>query len=375
MNIRTFDLERIQSLYENTVEFNLTESGFHPLQLDEILDEQQLRQLAQLNLGYGQTNGDPRLRDRIAGLYENAGAGNVLVTNGSAEANFVAAHTLLNAGDEVVIMIPNYMQLWGIVEEMLCTPVAFHMREENNWAPDLEELARVVNPKTKMIAVCNPNNPTGYVLTSQEMEAIVAIAREHDAWIYSDEIYRGAELNYTELESFYGKYDKVMVNGGLSKSYALPGLRLGWLVGPEKVTDNAWTYRDYTSICSSLISQYVAEIVLRPKNREKILNRNRKMLNENLVNLQTWLDKHGDVFSFIPPQAGGMAFMSYDLDINSTDLSHWLREQESVFIIPGDCYGMDGYIRIGVGERSDFLLAGLEKMSRAIQEKFKLRTI
>ena len=98
------------------------------------------------------------------------------------------------------------------------------------------------------------------------------------------------------------------------------------------------------------------------------------MLNENLVNLQAWLDKHGDLFSFIPPQAGGMAFMRYALNINSTDLSHWLREQESVFIIPGDCYGMDGYIRIGVGERSDVLLAGLEKMSRAIQEKFKLTT-
>ena len=138
MNIRTFDLERIQSLYENTVEFNLTESGFHPLKLDEILDEHQLSELAQLNLGYGQTNGAPVLRDRIAGLYGKAGAGNILVTNGSAEANFVAAHTLLKPGDEVVIMVPNYMQLWGIVEEMNCTPVAFHMREENSWAPDLD---------------------------------------------------------------------------------------------------------------------------------------------------------------------------------------------------------------------------------------------
>jgi len=373
MNIRTFDLERIQSLYENTVDFNLTESGFHPLQLDEILDEKQLKELVGLNLGYGQTNGDPRLRDRIADLYNNARAENVLVTNGSAEANFVAAHTLLKAGDEVVIMVPNYMQLWGIVEEMGCTPTAFHMREENNWAPDLEELARVVTPKTKMIAVCNPNNPTGYVLTSDEMNTIVEIAKANDCWIYSDEIYRGAELDYNELESFFGKYDKVMVNGGLSKSYALPGLRLGWLVGPEKDTDNAWAYRDYTSICTSIISQYVGEIVLRPENRMKILNRNRKMLNENLVNLQNWLTQHGSLFTFIPPQAGGMAFMRYDLDINSTELSHWLREQESVFIVPGDCYGMDGYIRIGVGERSDYLLAGLDKMSNAIQEKFKLK--
>jgi aspartate/methionine/tyrosine aminotransferase len=121
-------------------------------------------------LGYGQTNGSIPLRERIAALYQGQTIDNVLVTNGSAEANFVACHSLLEAGDEVVMMVPNYMQIWGVVEEMGAVPKAFHLREENEWAPDLDELRALVNEKTGMIVVCNPNNPTGYTLTEGEMQ-------------------------------------------------------------------------------------------------------------------------------------------------------------------------------------------------------------
>lgn len=372
MNIRVFDLERIQSLYENTVEYNLTESGFHPFRLEELLTPEQLAVIPTLVLGYGQTNGSIPLRSQIASLYPGTTSENIMVTNGSAEANFVAAHTLLEPGDEMVMMVPNYMQLWGIVEEMGCTPRAFHLREENNWAPDLAELREVVNEKTKMIAICNPNNPTGYVLTTAEMQEIVSIAESVGAWIYSDEIYRGAELNYQETQSFWGMYDKVLVNGGLSKAYALPGLRLGWLAGSERLAEQAWTYHDYTSISIGIISQYVGEIALTEEVRSTILKRNRDMLNHNLEATQQWIEKHGGLFSFIPPQAGGMAFMGYDLPINSTELSHWLRTTQSVFIVPGDCYGMDGYIRIGIGAEKDFLLEGLDRMSNAMAQRFNL---
>jgi aspartate/methionine/tyrosine aminotransferase len=375
MNIRVFDLERIQSLYENTVEFNLTESGFHPFKLKELLNEQQLNEVQDLVLGYGQTNGSIALRNRISALYPNLNSENIMVTNGSAEANFVAAHTLLKAGDEMVMMVPNYMQLWGIVEEMGCTPRPFHLREENGWAPDLDELRANVNEKTKMIAVCNPSNPTGYVLTDAEMQEIVDIAESVGAWVYSDEIYRGSELNYQETKSFVGMYDKVLVNGGLSKSYALPGLRLGWLAGPENVASDAWTYHDYTSISAGIISQYVGEIALSPEVRPTILKRNRDMLNANLSAVQNWIASYGDLFSFIPPKAGGMAFMGYKLDVNSTELSHWLRTEKSVFIVPGDCYGMDNYIRIGVGSEKDYLLEGLGRMSEALKERFDSITV
>ena len=125
------------------------------------------------------------------------------------------------------MMLPNYMQIWGIAEAMGCKVDGFQLQQENNWKPNLAALRKIVTPKTKMIVICNPNNPTGYVLTNEEKNEIVNIAKENDAWIHSDEIYRGSELNEVEINSFFGSYEKCIVNGGLSKSYALPGLRIG----------------------------------------------------------------------------------------------------------------------------------------------------
>ena len=372
MKIPIFELERVQSIYENTVEFNLTESGFHPLTLSELLTPEQIEELTGIVLGYGQTNGSIPLRERIAALYVGQTVDNVLVTNGSAEANFVACHSLLEAGDEVVMMVPNYMQIWGIVEEMGAAPRGFPLREENGWAPDLDELRSLVNDKTKMIVVCNPNNPTGYTLTDQEMREIVEIADSVGAWIHSDEVYRGAELDGIEIPSFMGMYDKTMVNGGLSKAYALPGLRLGWLAGPAETIADSWAYHDYTSIAAGILSNRIAEIALSPEVRPGILERNRSMLRHNLQIMVDWLATYGDLFHFVPPKAGGMAFMRYDLEINSTELADWLRTTKSVFILAGDCYGMDHYFRVGVGAEEKSLVAGLQRIRDALKERFGL---
>ncbi|MCP4213775.1 MAG: aminotransferase class I/II-fold pyridoxal phosphate-dependent enzyme [bacterium] len=371
MNIKTFELERVQSIYENTVDYNLTESGFHPFTLDQLLNPDQCRELMEIELGYGQTNGSVPLRKTIAALYPTQTEDNILVTNGSAEANFIACHTLLEKGDEMVMMVPNYMQMWGIAEEMGAVPKAFHLREENGWAPDLEELKKLVNGKTKMIVVCNPNNPTGYTLTSAEMTKIIAIAESVGAWIYADEIYRGAELDGIEIPGFLGLYDKVLINGGLSKSYALPGLRLGWLAGPAHIIADSWAYHDYTTITTNILSEKIAEMVLSTDLRQKILNRNRKMLKENLAATLEWLAGFTGIFRFHPPKAGGMAFMHYDLDIDSTELAEWLRKEKSVFILAGNCYGMNHYFRIGIGAQKQYLLQGLQRVGEALNERFK----
>ena len=370
MKIPIFELERVQSIYENTVEYNLTESGFHPFTLSELLTPGQIEELTTTVLGYGQTNGSIPLRERIAALYQEQTVDNVLVTNGSAEANFVACHSLLEAGDEVVMMVPNYMQIWGIVEEIGAVPKAFHLREENGWAPDLDELRDLVNEKTRMIVVCNPNNPTGYTLTEGEMRQIVEIAESVGAWVHSDEVYRGAELDGVEIPSFMGMYEKAMVNGGLSKAYALPGLRLGWLAGPAETVADSWAYHDYTSITAGILSNRIAEIALSPEVRPKILERNRSMLRHNLQIVVDWVNAYGEVFHFVPPKAGGMAFMRYDLDINSTELSDWLRTTQSVFILAGDCYGMDHYFRVGIGAEEKSLLTGLSRVRDALKERF-----
>ncbi|MCG8323274.1 MAG: aminotransferase class I/II-fold pyridoxal phosphate-dependent enzyme [Cytophagales bacterium] len=373
MNIRIFDLERIQSLYENTVPINLTESGFHPYTLEELLTEEQLKMLTTTVLGYGQTNGSIPLRRTIATLYPNCNEENILVTNGSAEANFIACHTMLKPGDEIIMMVPNYMQIWGIVEEMGCKPKKFHLKEENNWQPDLEELESQMNTNTKMIALCNPNNPTGYVLSNDEMKAIVQIAKKYDAWIYCDEVYKGADLDGIEKPGFYGMYDKVMVNGGLSKAYALPGLRLGWLVGPEALIANTWAYHDYTSITAGILSHKIGEIVLQPETRKKVLSRNIKMLNENLQLTIDWAKQYGDLMEFVLPKAGGMVFLKYKFPINSTELSDWLRLEKGVFILAGDVYGMDNHFRIGIGAEKKDLLKGYNILSSALKERFTIK--
>ncbi len=367
MNIRIFELERVQSLYENTVQFNLTESGFHPYSLKELLSETQLDELAGLQLGYGQTNGSVPLRQTIASLYSGLSTENVLITNGSAESNFIICHSLLNRGDDVVMMVPNYMQIQGIAEEIGCKVHFFHLKEENSWAPDLEELEQIVTPRTRMIALCHPNNPTGYLLNEIEMDKIIEIAKRNDSWIYSDEVYRGAELNGIDSPSFSGRYDKAIVNGSLSKAYALPGLRLGWLAGPEPIISDSWAYHDYTSISAGLLSQKIAEWILGSNLRDQIIQRNRTMLKENLKLCRNWISAHDPFLSMIAPRAGGMAFIRYQYQINSTELADRLRKEKSVFILAGDTYGMDGYFRIGIGAEKEYLRKGLERVSEFIR--------
>ena len=367
MNIETFELERIQSVWENIVKYNLTESGVHPYTLGEFLDKNEIEDLLSCRLGYGQTNGSIELRTAISRLYPDTNIDNVLVTNGSAEANFIAIWNLLEPGDELVYMVPNYMQISGLARSLGIKVKPFYLKEKLNWQPDLEELRKSVSPKTKMIAVCNPNNPTGAVLSETAREEIIRLAQNTGAWLFADEVYRGAELDGQETLSFSNAYEKTIISCGLSKSYALPGLRIGWLVGPEQTIKSCWASHDYTTICSGILSNRVATLALQPERREKIFNRNRTILAQNLEILIKWQNKHNDLFDFIPPKAGGMAFLHYNMDINSTVLVTKLREEKDILIIPGDCFGMDFFIRIGIGSEKDYFLDGLKLIDEGLQ--------
>ncbi|MHA1805470.1 MAG: aminotransferase class I/II-fold pyridoxal phosphate-dependent enzyme [Promethearchaeota archaeon] len=368
MKIEEFKLERTQSLWENLVKYNLTESGIHPCSLREILNDDEIEELLNLPLGYGQTNGSIELREIISSLYPGANLDNILITNGSAEANFLVAWCLLEPGDEMIFMLPNYMQLHGLARSFGITVKPFHLKEELDWQPEFKEIEPLLSPRTKLISLCNPNNPTGAVLNEKSMEFIVDIAKKADIWLYVDEIYRGAELIEKETPSFWGLYDKVIVNGGLSKAYSLQGLRLGWLVGPKNEIEKLWSYSDYTTITTGLISQFVASRVLQSPLREKILSRNREMLKENLKIMKKWVKKHENLFHFISPQAGGIAFLRYNFPMNSSELSIKLREKKDVFVVPGDCFGMDNYLRIGIGTKKEELLEGLNLIDELLQE-------
>ena len=362
MDIEIFELERIQSVWENHVEFNLTESGVHPYTLNELLGRDEVAALSNLRLGYGQTNGSIPLREAIAALYPGSGCDNVLVTNGSSEANFVAAWSLLDDGDEIIYMVPNYLQIRGLSRAMGVTVRALTLRPELDWQPDPDELPKLVSPRTKVIAVCNPNNPTGMTLGADAMAALVRAAEESGAWLLVDEVYRGAELDGSDTPSFWGRYERTVISAGLSKAYALPGLRLGWLAGPEAFIESAWARTDYTSIAPGILSDQVAGLALRPPLRSRILERNRSLLRKNLSMLQAWIAKQPIEMSLTPPKAGGMAFIRYQPDWNSTELSTRLREEQSVLVVAGDCFGLDGYLRIGFGADSDYLKSGLDRI-------------
>jgi len=358
------------SLFEQDVDYNLSESGVHPVTLVELIgeDPQTLDNLLATLLNYPHVNGIPELRQNIAGLYLQAGPDNVLVTVGAAEANYIAIRTLLSAGDEIVVMLPNYMQIWGIAKNHGLALKTFQLLEEQGWAPDLAQLKDTVTSQTRLIAVCNPNNPTGRALTEAEMDAIVAIAEPVGAWILSDEVYSGAErTSDRQTPSFFGRYDKVVATGSMSKAYGLPGLRLGWAVGPAWIMNDIWARHEYVTISATMLSNQLAAIALSPEVRPRLLARTRKYIRRGYPVLKSWMDDHSDTFSLTPPDAAAIAFVSYQLDINSTDLADRLRREKSVLLVPGDHFGMDHLLRISFGLPHDYLLPALDRIHELVQ--------
>lgn len=367
MDIETFLLERNQTLYENDVEFNLTESGVHPFSLEEVFDEAELAEITRMPLGYGYTDGRPGLRQNIALWYRDAGPQNVAVAHGASEANLLAVLSLLSPGDEILFLLPNFMQLPGLARSFGVTVSTLAMREDDDWQPDLDAVERAVTPATRMIAFANPGNPTGQVFTDATMDGLVRIAQRQGLYLLSDEIYRGAEVDRPETPSFYGRYDRVIVTSSLSKAFAGPGLRIGWMVAPADVVGEAMRRQDYTSIGTGTLNQWVAERVMRPQLRETLLARSRKVLSENVRLLEAWLEERGDRLSWRRPQAGGVAFLRYALDMGSSEFSERLRREESVFVVAGDWFGLDRHVRLGTGGQQAELVAALERIDRFIR--------
>ncbi|MFX0164757.1 MAG: aminotransferase class I/II-fold pyridoxal phosphate-dependent enzyme [Promethearchaeota archaeon] len=366
-----FLMERWMSKYEQEVDFNLSESGVHPILLSELLsdDPNYINKLLATELNYPHVNGIPELRQNIAALYEGATAENILVTTGAVEANYNILHTVLNKGDEIVMMLPNYMQIWGIAKNSGFKLKSFYLREENGWAPDLDELKKSVTKNTKLIAICNPNNPTGYILSENEMDAIVEVAELVDSWILADEVYTGAErIRDDETPSFFGRYNKVLAVGSMSKAYGLPGLRIGWVIAPIDTINKIWARHEYTTISATMLSNKLAALALSPEVRPRLIKRTRKFIENGYQILQNWMDSHENTFTVVPPQAAAIAFVRYHLNINSTEFAERLRKEKNVFIVPGDHFGMDKFFRISFGLPPDYLTSGLNRIHDLIME-------
>ena len=367
MKFEEFELERNQSLFEHEVDYNLSESGLHPLPLKSILTEDEQQELLETELIYGYTTGTPMLREKIGDLYTRADFDNILATSGSAEANFVAVMTLLEPGDELIYMVPNYLQIRGIARSFGITVKELPLREELGWQWDMKELESMISSKTKMIGVCHPNNPTGSIVSKENMGKIIDIASGNDCWILSDEVYRGAELNGIESPSFYGNYEKTIVNAGLSKAYRLPGLRIGWTVGPKDYIKKAWAFHDYTSISIAYHSDWVASRILDTKRRKQILDGTKQHLNQNMNTLVEWIDTCDGKLSLSPPQAGAIAFVRIKMDIPSQDLTYHIRDNFSVLLTAGKWFGLDGFLRFGYGPPNEYLLEALDRIGQSLE--------
>ena len=370
-SFQPFVMERMMSKFEQNAEYNLSESGVHPMLLSELLadDPGFINELLSTEINYPHVNGIPELRKNIAYLYSGATPANVFVTVGAIEANYLTVRTLLSEGDEIVIMAPNYMQIWGIAKNHGLSIKTFNLCEDKGWAPDLDELEAMVTPETKMIAVCNPNNPTGRAMTLKEMDKVVSIAESAGAWILADEVYAGAERETDQqTPSFYGRYDKVIAIGSMSKAYGLPGLRVGWAAGPEKILDDMWARHEYIALSATMLSNKLTALALSPEVRPRIIARTRKYIRDGFPILKDWMDSHEGVFRITPPDAAAIAFARYDLDINSTEFATRLMKEKNVLIVPGDHFGLDNFVRISFGLPHDYLTAALDRIHALIVE-------
>lgn len=367
MRIEPFRMERWQSLHEHQVEINLSDSGVHPLSVGELIEqgESDVSALIDQRLIYTHTNGSPELRERIAALHPGVGTEQVLVVNGGAEANLIATWSLLEPGDEAVVMLPNYMQIPGLARGLGATLRPWRLEPDldaGRWVASLEALEALVNPRTRFISICNPNNPTGARLDAGTLDTICEIAGRHGAWVLSDEIYRGSELDGQETASAWGRYERVVVTNSLSKAYGLPGLRLGWIVAERGVCARFWAHHDYTTIGPGALSDLLARHALEPERRRSLIERSRGLLRENYARCAAWLERSGGSLRHVPPEAGAMLFLRYDHRINSTQLAIRLRDEQSVLVVPGDHYDMDGWLRVCFGGEPAEMERGLERI-------------
>ena len=365
MRFPEFAMERMQSTYEHAVRFDLSESGLEALTLEEAARD--LAALGRERLSYSAGPGREATRALIASFHQPATAANVLVTTGTSEANFLALSTLIEPGDEVVMLMPSYLQLHGIARGLGARVREVWLREEWGWKVDLEAVRAAVNDRTKVICVCNPNNPTGQVLSTPEIFDIAAVAARHGTWILADEVFRGAERLGGETATFFsesGHHDRIIVTGGLSKAYGLPGLRIGWIVAPPDRIAAAWAMKDYTTIAPATLSDLLAEIAL--ARRPQLIKRARFLLNERWPILESWAAAHAHDLHWVAPAAGAICFFGYSFPVESTALADRLIGEWSTMLVPGTHFNAERHLRIGFGMPTTTLRGGLEAVDRAL---------
>jgi len=368
MKIETFALERWMTTYEVDVDYDIAESGIYPMTVNELLDfeteddrERTLARLLNMRLGYSEAPGSLELRTMLANTYRDTGPDNILITTGAIEANFLLFNVLLEPGDHVVAVYPAYQQLYSVPRAIGCDVSLWKLRPEDGFRFDLDELKRLVNPKTRLIVINTPHNPTGSILSPDEVRQVYELAESVGARVMSDEAYRWLDLPGGEELATPARDlgDSAVSVGTFSKPFGLPGLRIGWIVAPADTIAECWAMRDYISLSPGKLNDALAVLAL--KHREKIRERTRGIVQQNLATMDRWLQEHSGMVSWQPPRGGLLALMEYNLDIPSLDLANRLAEEYSVMLAPGSAFGYEHRLRVGVGQTPDVFRQGLDR--------------
>jgi aspartate/methionine/tyrosine aminotransferase len=371
MKLEVFAMERMQSTWENIVDYDMSESGVRPLTLRELTTMGfDLESFLDVPLGYSQSNGTIELRERIAAIYPGSSPDHIEVTNGTSEANYLIALSQVRAGDVVAMQVPNYMQMWGVARGVGAEVKTFRLRTEAAWEPDWEEFERAVTEKTRLLYLSNPNNPTGSVLSDASMRRIVDRCQRTGTWLLSDEVYLGAEVDGPRTKSFWGMGDRVIVTSGLSKAYGIPGVRIGWIVGPKDVVEACWSQHDYITIGPNKMSDRIAQVAVEATNRERCYARTGEILRHNLPIAREWAEGFGGRLKWTPPAAGAIALMRYEADTPSLAIAEQVRTRQSTLIVPGTHVGIEGHVRIWLGGREDYLREGLRRIGTELTSLF-----
>jgi aspartate/methionine/tyrosine aminotransferase len=365
---QTFEIERWQSLYEHEVDLNLADSAVRCAPLGLLLGDGDLDELSNLELFYPEVNGTELLRARIAQTYVPAPrTDEVLVTVGAAEANALVCQTLLQAGDRVTVIEPGYRQVRGMAENLGCAVDVVQLRYENGWELDLDELRASVGPRTKLVSVANPNNPTGTVLSAAARDAIVELVEANGCWLLADEVYRGSEKDDVETESFWGSHPRVICVNSLSKAYGLCGLRIGWVVASRPLLDEVQRRHEYAVISAALPSVFLAERALEPAKRQALLARQRDLVRDGTELYRRWLDENAELITEQPAHATALSFPRYTAALPSEQVADAIRVQASVLVVPGSMMGSEGHLRITVGFEEAFLGSALERIAGVLR--------
>lgn len=372
MHITPFAVEQWMNAHETHCRYNLAETCVESLTVDELLAltgsrDSILGDLLPQKLTYGAIEGTDRLRAAIAGLYASRAAHEVLVAHGASGANALVYQALVEPGDHVVSIVPNYQQHYSIPESLGATVTKLSLRQADGFLPDLDRLRGLVTPRTKLVTLSNPNNPTGSLIGRTGLETVARIADTAGAYVLCDEVYRGTSQVEDELTpSITDLYPRGISIGSMSKAFSLAGLRLGWIAGPKAVLDLAAVHRDYNTISVGMLDDYFASLAL--EHADAVLGRSRRIVRAHLAILDAWVDAQAGA-SHVRPLAGTTSLLRYGLPAGSREFCLDLLESAGVLFTPGEAFEMEGYVRVGYANPEQALREGLARVSEYLDRR------